>query len=174
VLYTGGARSGKSQLAEQRLGGRAEVLYVATGPAAGPDDLEWAQRVRSHQRRRPSTWRTLETHDLAGVLNTRESATVLIDCLGTWLTAVMDAAGVWTDAPGADEALAVRVAALEDAFTRTHRDVVVVTSEVGAGVVPATSSGRRFRDELGRLNAALAAGCEEVWLVTAGIGQRLR
>lgn len=171
VLVTGGARSGKSVLAESLLAGHAHVVYLATGPRPGGADVEWQQRVATHRDRRPAGWRTVEDPDAAAVLGTG-SAPVLLDCVGTWLTAVMDAAGTWDGHGDADLALAV--GRLLDAWCTTGRDVVAVTNEVGSGVVPATSAGRRFRDELGRLNARLAAAADEVVLCTAGVGQRLR
>jgi adenosylcobinamide kinase/adenosylcobinamide-phosphate guanylyltransferase len=99
---------------------------------------------------------------------------VLLDCLSTWLAGVMEESGLWTDAPGAGKRLADRVDGLVDAWRSTRRHVVAVSNEVGSGVVPATPSGLRFRDELGVLNARVAAECEQVWLCTAGIARRLR
>ena len=86
----------------------------------------------------------------------------------------MDASGLWRDDPGADAALAARIDAVLAAWRTSSAHVVLVTNEVGDGVVPATASGRLFRDELGRLNAAMAGAADEVWLVTLGIPRRLR
>ncbi len=169
-LVTGGARSGKSCWAEQQLTDCVRVDYVAT--SHWPDDPDWAERVRLHQQRRPASWNTIETIDLVSVLASDDGAPVLIDCLGVWLTRVMDEAGVWEQAPGADERLAEQVSALSQAWEATERDVIAVTNEVGMGVVPETPAGRRYRDELGRLNAALAAHADEVWLAVAGIVRR--
>ncbi len=99
---------------------------------------------------------------------------MLVDCLSTWLAGVMDECGIWAGRPEADRALARRVDTLVDAWRITRRHVVAVSSEVGSGVVPGTVSGRRFRDELGSLNARIAAESDEVWLCTAGIARRLR
>ena len=99
---------------------------------------------------------------------------MLVDCLTTWLARVMDDCGVWSEDPGSDARLAAAVDALVDAWAGTPRRVVAVSNEVGSGVVPATPSGRRFRDELGVLNARVAAASPRVWLVTAGLPQRLR
>ncbi|HEX3815727.1 MAG TPA: bifunctional adenosylcobinamide kinase/adenosylcobinamide-phosphate guanylyltransferase [Mycobacteriales bacterium] len=173
VLVTGGSRSGKSQLAEELLADRSDVVYLATGPMPDHTDAEWARRIQVHRDRRPAAWTTVETLDAAAILAS-DGPAVLLDGLGTWLAGVMDETGLWDDRPGAVEALQGRTADLVDAWRGSVRDVVAVTDEVGSGVVPATSSGRLFRDELGRLNAAIAAGSDEVWLVTAGIGQRLR
>lgn len=99
---------------------------------------------------------------------------VLVDCLSTWLAGVMEECGLWADAPDADKQLAERVDGLLDAWRGTRRHVVAVSNEVGSGVIPGTVSGVRFRDELGVLNARIAAECEQVWLCVAGIAQRLR
>jgi len=173
VLVLGGARSGKSAYAESRLRTAPAVLYVAPGAIPGPDDAEWAARVALHQARRPAAWTTAETTDLEAIL-AADGPPVLIDCLSTWLAAVMDDCGIWTDRPGADAALTGRVSGLAAAWSASRRAVVAVSSEVGLGIVPATVSGRRFRDELGRLNAAVAAGAHEVWFVTAGIARAVK
>lgn len=173
VLVLGGARSGKSRHAEQLLARARAVEYVACGPAPQGDDPEWAQRVAAHRARRPPHWLTTETDDLAAVLG-RPGPPALVDCLGTWLARAMDRSGVWDGRPGADAALAAAVDAVVTAWTTAHRPVIAVSNEVGSGVVPATASGRRFRDELGMLNARVAAGSDRVWLVTAGIARRLR
>jgi adenosylcobinamide kinase/adenosylcobinamide-phosphate guanylyltransferase len=86
----------------------------------------------------------------------------------------MDESGLWAGAEGADKELSARVDGLLDAWRASTRLTVVVSNEVGSGVVPATVSGGRYRDELGRLNALMAAECEQVWLCTAGIARRLR
>jgi adenosylcobinamide kinase/adenosylcobinamide-phosphate guanylyltransferase len=86
----------------------------------------------------------------------------------------MDDCGVWTDEPDADARLSAAVDEVVAAWTRSRRRVIGVSNEVGSGIVPATPSGRRFRDELGVLNARVAAASDRVWLVTAGLPQRLR
>jgi adenosylcobinamide kinase / adenosylcobinamide-phosphate guanylyltransferase len=178
VLVLGGARSGKSVTAERMLAARERVDYVACGPAADRSDPSWAERVRVHQQRRPAHWTTLETLDVAGVLAetppVREAVPVLVDCLSTWLAGMMDDCGLWTEAAGADKEVASRMDTLLDAWRSTRRHVVAVSNEVGSGVVPATVSGGRFRDELGTLNARVAAECEQVWLCVAGIARRIR
>jgi adenosylcobinamide kinase/adenosylcobinamide-phosphate guanylyltransferase len=173
TLVLGGARSGKSSYAEQLLSRDPAVDYVACGLVPDGSDAEWTDRVALHRSRRPASWQTIETLDLPGVLG-RSGPPVLIDCLTTWLARVMDDCGVWSEAPDADTRLAAEVDALLDAWQRTRRGVVAVSNEVGSGVVPATPSGRRFRDELGVLNTRVAAASSRVWLVTAGLPQRLR
>jgi adenosylcobinamide kinase / adenosylcobinamide-phosphate guanylyltransferase len=171
----GGARSGKSVTAERMLAGRERVDYVACGPVPSVDDPDWAERVRRHQERRPPHWTTVETLELEGLLGSAHLAVpVLVDCLSTWLSGVMDECGLWGGAPDADKELGERVDGLVDAWRSSRRQVVAVSNEVGSGVVPATVSGARFRDELGALNARIAAECEQVWFCVAGIPQRLR
>jgi adenosylcobinamide kinase/adenosylcobinamide-phosphate guanylyltransferase len=176
VLVLGGARSGKSVTAERMLAGDAPVEYVACGLPADDSDPAWAERVRLHRERRPAHWTTRETLDLESVLAGagRVAPPVLVDCLSTWLAGTMDECGLWTGAAGADKELADRVDGLLRAWRSTRRVVVAVSNEVGSGVVPGTVSGIRYRDELGRLNALIAAECEQVWLCTAGIARRLR
>ena len=170
VLVLGGARSGKSERAELRLAGEPEVTYVATGKH-GADDPDWAARVAAHRARRPAWWRTAETTDLAGLLAAARGP-LLIDGIGTWLAAVLDDCGGWDPGAGRDK-LAGRVAELIGAWRQASAHVVAVSDETGLGVVPATPAGRLFRDELGRLNQALAAESEEAELVVAGQVLRL-
>lgn len=170
TLVLGGVRSGKSALAERLLAAHPDVTYVATGGRRA-GDAEWQQRVAAHRARRPATWRTVETTDLASCLRGCTGA-VLVDCLGTWLTAQLDQHGVWEGAPLAgveaatDELLAV--------WRGLSVPVVAVSNEVGSGVVPATPAGRLFRDLLGRLNAQVAAESERVLLTVAGVPLPLR
>jgi len=115
-----------------------------------------------------------ETGYARRVAEARLATPVLVDCLSTWLAGVMEECGLWDGAPDADKQLAERVDGLLDAWRATRRHVVAVSNEVGSGVIPGTVSGVRFRDELGVLNARIAAECEQVWLCVAGIAQRLR
>jgi uroporphyrin-III C-methyltransferase/precorrin-2 dehydrogenase/sirohydrochlorin ferrochelatase len=174
VLVLGGARSGKSATAEGMLAGDGPVDYIATGAPPGSGDAEWDARVAEHKRRRPPPWRTVETLALAEVLAAPGPAPVLVDCLTTWLARVMDDCGAWDDAEGSAWVLADRIEQVLHAWRHTRRQVIAVSNEIGSGVVPDTASGRRFRDELGQLNARIAADSDEVWLCTAGIARRLR
>jgi adenosylcobinamide kinase/adenosylcobinamide-phosphate guanylyltransferase len=155
VLITGGARSGKSQEAERRFSGATELIYVATAEEY-PGDEEWSARLDTHRARRSAHWTTVETAVLAPLLKAA-GPPLLIDCLGLWL------------ARGSEDP-----EALLAAWRECQREVVLVTNEVGSGVVPATASGRSFRDGLGRLNAQLAAESDEVWHCVAGVACRLK
>lgn len=169
TLVLGGARSGKSAEAERRLATAPDVVYVATG-GTRDGDAEWADRITTHRERRPAGWTTVESTDLPGVLAAAESP-LLVDCLSLWLTAAMDECGAWDDdawANGARDAVRKRVDELAEAWRGCRMPLVAVSNEVGSGVVPATASGRRYRDELGRLNAAIAQESDEVLLVVAG------
>jgi adenosylcobinamide kinase/adenosylcobinamide-phosphate guanylyltransferase len=160
------------------LAGHDHVDYIATGAVPDDADPEWAARVNAHRQRRPAHWTTLETRNLEPVLTAtfpeRIAAPVLVDCLSTWLAGVMDDLGVWAGRDGADKELAFRVDGLLSAWRSTKRHVVAVSNEVGAGVVPATTSGIRYRDELGVLNTRIAAECEQVWYCVAGIAKRIK
>ena len=154
TLVLGGARSGKSEIAE---GLAAElpspVVYFATADIEADDDL--AARVAVHRDRRPSEWKTIEArHDLAGALRDDRAGTALIDALGPWLAAHDD--------------YVVDIRALVDAIVSRDGDAVIVSEEVGLGVHPSTEAGRRFRDALGDVNRAIADIADEVLLVVAG------
>jgi adenosylcobinamide kinase/adenosylcobinamide-phosphate guanylyltransferase len=170
VLVLGGSRSGKSAHAERLVAHAGAVTYLATSPLV-PDDDEWAARVAAHRARRPASWTTVETTAPSDLLR---RGTVLVDSVTTWVAALMDQTGVWTDAPGAAARLADRCDALVEAWTTTPAHVVAVSDEVGLGVVPETRSGRLFRDTLGAVNQRLAGTADEVWFVVAGLPQRLR
>lgn len=172
ALVLGGARSGKSRWAEQQLADHPVVDYVATSRVSD-DDAEWQERVRTHRDRRPSTWRTIETLDLVDVLTRQEEVPVLVDCLALWLDRVLDDAGAWEARSGWQDRVESSVDDLCAAIAHSKRDVVLVSNEVGSGIVPASSAGRIYRDQLGRLNARAAAACDHVWLTTAGIARRL-
>ncbi|MBD8507707.1 bifunctional adenosylcobinamide kinase/adenosylcobinamide-phosphate guanylyltransferase [Hoyosella sp. G463] len=171
-LVLGGARSGKSGHGEQVINEwapRQPVRYIATAPDR-PGDEEWAERVRAHQQRRPAHWKTVRTDDLAAELDRDTSLPTMIDDLGMWLAAMMDQAGAWTDSSRAS----APVDRLVDAVVRYPGPLVIVTPEVGMGIVPETRSGRAFRDEIGVLNARIAEECEKVVLVVAGIPLSLK
>lgn len=178
TLVLGGARSGKSLAAERLLAADPEVVYVATATADDSTDAEWRDRIAMHRLRRPDHWTTVETTELAKLLAAASAADppLLIDCLTVWLASIMEGAGLWSDdgvAAAADDAVAQAVDNLVLAWRTTAARVVAVSNEVGSGVVPPYPSGRRFRDELGSLNARLAAESDEVFVVEAGIPRSL-
>jgi adenosylcobinamide kinase/adenosylcobinamide-phosphate guanylyltransferase len=174
ILVTGGVRSGKSAYAERSLADRAAVTYLAPGPVPDPvADPEWALRIEAHRERRPAHWTTVETADIAGVLRFADQP-VLLDCLGTWLTRLIDDLRGW-ERPWPDWAADWRAATddLVDAWRAFPYDAVAVTNEVGWGVVPAHASGRLFADLLGRVNQEMADASDEVVLMVAGRPVRL-
>ncbi|MFD6393104.1 bifunctional adenosylcobinamide kinase/adenosylcobinamide-phosphate guanylyltransferase [Nocardia sp. NPDC060259] len=169
TLVLGGARSGKSAFAENLVADAPAVRYLATA-VLDPADHDFADRIAGHRERRPAHWSTVENTEPATVLATEAPAT-LLDDIGTWLTARLDARAAWdaprgTVAPDCD----VLVAAV-DAY---RQRLVIVSPEVGMGVIPATRSGRLFRDEIGTLNQRLARVCDEAFLIVAGLPVRLK
>ncbi len=167
VLVLGGQSSGKSAYAEGLVSGA--VTYVATA-AARLDDPDWDRRVAAHVSRRPVSWRTVETGDVAGVLRAA-AGPVLVDDLGLWLTRVLE--GHW-DSPTARPAFDAALTELLGGWLAARDLAVLVAPEVGSGVVPATPSGRLFADLLGQASTALAAASDEVVQVVAGQPRRLR
>jgi len=169
ILVTGGIRCGKSRWAEQHLrvlGG--PVTYITPGYPADPDaDPEWAARVAAHRLARPASWATVETVDVAAAVRA-EPGPVLVDCVGTWLTRQLDAVGWDTPRPVVTSELERRIADLASAVAEHPGPIVLVTNEVGWGVVSEHASGRLFADLLGRANQALGAACDDVVLLVAG------
>jgi adenosylcobinamide kinase/adenosylcobinamide-phosphate guanylyltransferase len=160
VLVLGGARSGKSghalALAEAAA---AERLYLATGSAG---DAEMAARIERHRAERGAGWTTLEEPlALCAALDAeaRASRVVLVDCLTFWLANILFA--------GRD--IAAETARLCESIGRLRGPALFVSNEVGGGIVPATKSGRDFRDWQGRLNQDVARACGGVVLVVAGL-----
>jgi adenosylcobinamide kinase/adenosylcobinamide-phosphate guanylyltransferase len=159
TLVLGGARSGKSRYAEGLITALSPPwIYVATAQAG---DAEMAERIALHRARRGDAWHTIEApHDLTAALATAApGAPVLVDCLTLWLTNRMLA----------DADMEAEVARLEAALDSCRGPVVVVSNEVGFGIVPDNALARRFRDLQGRLNQQLAARADRVVLVVAGL-----
>ena len=160
TLVLGGARSGKSTYAEALVSGAgSEALYLATAEAG---DGEMAERIALHRERRGAGWITVEEPlALREVLRHHDAAgrPILVDCLTLWLSNLM--------AAGLDPA--VEAAALCAALPNLASPVVLVSNEVGLGLVPDTPLGRRFRDAQGRLNQAVAAAVPSVVFVAAGL-----
>ncbi|MCU1663452.1 MAG: adenosylcobinamide kinase / adenosylcobinamide-phosphate guanylyltransferase [Pseudonocardiales bacterium] len=171
TLVLGGTRSGKSRYAEDLLAADAPVRYLATA-RRHDDDAEWSARIEAHRARRPAGWTTVEDADVAHLVRAGGEP-LLVDDIGTWLTGVLDDASAWESAE-IPAAVGARVSELVDAVSACPGQVVLVSAEVGLGVVPSTRAGRLFRDELGAANAALAAVCDEVLLLVAGLPLRLK
>lgn len=169
-LVIGGARSGKSHYAEEVAARLGNVTYIATGGTRA-DDPEWSARISAHRARRPADWRTVETADLVPLLRDATARdTLLVDCIGMWLTTQLDEADAWNEAETtrAIPRVHAQIDALVDAVRTTPSRLVLVTNEVGQGVVPATASGRLFRDLLGIVNARLADACDDTTVMVAG------
>ncbi|PDO92693.1 bifunctional adenosylcobinamide kinase/adenosylcobinamide-phosphate guanylyltransferase [Burkholderia mallei] len=167
TFVLGGARSGKSAHAERlaAAGGRP-VTYIATARVA---DDEFAERIAHHRARRPAGWALVEAPvELAPALARLDdaNASVLVDCLTLWLTNLLCPA----DGPGVDDARCdAYVAELEAALRASRARVIVVSNEIGFGVVPLGRQTRRFVDTLGRVNQRIAALATRVTLCVAGL-----
>jgi adenosylcobinamide kinase/adenosylcobinamide-phosphate guanylyltransferase len=149
-----------------------EVTYIATAPPR-PSDTEWKLRVRAHRDRRPTNWHTAEIGEnypalAASIQAAPDDSIVLVDDLGTWLTGVLDQHGGWDRPDGANSADPA-CDELIDAVASCSARLLLVSPEVGWGVVPATRAGRVFADAQGRLNQRLASVCEQTFLVVAGL-----
>ena len=159
TLVLGGARSGKSRYAESLIAATPPPwVYVATAQAL---DAEMAERIAHHRKRRGDGWHTIEEpHDLQDAIDAAPAgAAVLVDCLTLWLTNRMLA----------DADMEVETGRLEAALARRNGLTVLVSNEVGSGIVPDNALARRFADLQGRLNQRLAACADRVVLVVAGL-----
>ncbi|MBM4409953.1 MAG: bifunctional adenosylcobinamide kinase/adenosylcobinamide-phosphate guanylyltransferase [Chloroflexi bacterium] len=171
-FVTGGARSGKSTFAERRaisLG--RPITYIAT---LEPLDEEMRARIARHQAQRPATWRTVETPRTPdeAVRATPDGDTILLDCLSLWVSNRLLDLG--TDAPSAAEVASLEAAldaethALLDLLAQREGNAILVSNEVGSGLVPEYPLGRTYRDLLGRVNQHVAKTAARAWLCVAG------
>ena len=169
LLVTGGARSGKSHYAQRRAAESGQpVLFVATGVAT---DEEMAARIDRHRAERPADWRTLEARfDLATAIGTPrpEERCVLVEDLGTLVTNLL------VERSADEEIVRAEVENLLRLGREHELDLILVSNEVGLGVVPPSLLGRRFRDLLGTANQHVAAAADEVMLLVAGLPLRLK
>ena len=171
VLVLGGSRGGKSAFAEARAQEYERVAYIATAPMTDP---EMAERIRRHRERRPAHWHTIEEQLRVAEVIDKSSADfdcLLLDCLTVWLSNFLCAeeCANWLD----DDILnQVREFCLAAHTGQAH--VLVVSNEVGCGIVPDNALSRRYRDLVGWANQIVAAEADEVHLLTAGIAQRLK
>jgi adenosylcobinamide kinase / adenosylcobinamide-phosphate guanylyltransferase len=179
VLVTGGARSGKSRFAEayaMRLGDAG--IYVATSQVL---DEEMRERVERHRARRDGSgrstsarflWTTIEEpYELAAVLHQSKASVIMVDCLTLWLTNWL----LRNEFESNCESLVMaKVDELAELLAGQDNRIILVTNEVGDGIVPEYKLGRQFRDLAGWMNQRIAAVCDEVFLVTAGIPVELK
>lgn len=169
VLFTGGARSGKSRCAERYAARLSEqVVYVATA-TAGDDEMR--DRIARHQARRPARWRTVEapTNVAAALANLLPGTVVVLDCLSLLVSNLL-LANESDPEPAINRELDHLLAVV------AQRDLILiaVTNEVGMGIVPAYPLGRQYRDLLGLANQRVATAAAEVYLVVCGIPVELR
>ena len=170
ILILGGARSGKSRLAvamARKRGG--DVLFVATAEAR---DAEMQQRIEAHRQARPKGWQTLEVSTHIGdqiARKTGKARTVIIDCITLLVNNVFEQYDETVDASRLEKAVETEIQGLLDGITRSEALFIIVSNEVGLGIIPADSISRLYRDLLGRANQMLAAHADEVYLLVAGI-----
>jgi adenosylcobinamide kinase/adenosylcobinamide-phosphate guanylyltransferase len=176
VLVLGGARSGKSAFAERLATEWGKpVLYVAIATAS---DDEMTERIARHQAQRPPTWRTLEVPVgvAARVATAVRYMSMEIVAKSVGVTVVIeDLTFLLSNLMAADEAQAEALALVEiDALMQVEADTILVSNEVGMGLVPPYPLGRRFRDALGRLNQCAGAACPAVYILFAGLPLQLK
>ncbi|WP_375783866.1 bifunctional adenosylcobinamide kinase/adenosylcobinamide-phosphate guanylyltransferase [Bradyrhizobium sp. Pha-3] len=164
ILITGGARSGKSRRAELRTRSfPGQPVYVATAEAL---DAEMDERIAKHRERRGGGWIEREVPlDLVEALaETDGGGARLVDCLTLWLSNLLHAERDWSQ----------EVARLSDALARQRSPVIMVTNEVGLGIVPDNALARTFRDAAGLMNQSIAGAADEVEFVVAGLPMKLK
>lgn len=175
ILILGGARSGKSSKAVEIARNHEEVIYLATGV---PTDEEMENRIARHKQDRPDSWETVEEpvevgKVLEGLDSDSFSGEVILDCLGFWLSNTMRE--IELEGPGEMEDFVQLTVTEELGRARgSGFELIVVSNEVGMGVIPESAGGRRFRDALGRANQAVGRLAEEVYLMVAGFPLQLK
>ncbi len=166
ALILGGARSGKSAFAQrQAMSSGLDVFYLATAQAG---DAEMTERITRHRAERPAHWGLVEEPlALAAALNAHAAADrcLLVDCLTLWLSNLL-AAG--------DDRLTIEIDALLAALPNLPGQLLLVSNEVGQGIVPTHPLARRFRDQAGLLHQRLAERCDRVFLIVAGLPLTLK
>lgn len=175
TLILGGARSGKSRYAEEaaRKSGKV-VIFVAT---AQPGDEEMAERIAAHKAARPPKWLTLEAPLEAGraiEIFSPVGGLILLDCLTMLASNILLSLPEPLNQAAADRALEREVDALLTAFEKRGESWLVISNEVGLGLVPPNPLGRIYRDALGRANQRLAAAADEVLFMAAGLPMRIK
>lgn len=170
VFVTGGARSGKSDYA-MSLAEKADrrLVYIATASAG---DEEMRERIENHRRSRGINWRTIEEPlDIAGAVSSLggDGASVVIDCLTLWLTNLM-----MQDMEAFEDVAVNKARELANALRAFNGAAIVVSNEIGLGIVPENALSRRFRDAAGLANRVMAASADEVYLVVSGIPVKIK
>ena len=171
TLVLGGVRAGKSGYAQRLASEGGRVLFVATAEAGDPD---MAARIAAHRRDRPPDWDTLEEPtDLVGALSgvANRYDTILLDCLTLWVSNLLLRSA---DVDSSRAGILTETEWLLDVYSRGSASWVVVSNEVGLGVVAPTRLGRIFADELGRVNQLVAAAADEVYFMAAGLPMALK
>lgn len=179
TLITGGARSGKSHFAQElALKSAQPVLFVATAEAG---DEEMRRRIAEHRKGRPTTWRTLEvtTHIGRQILTgIGQTPTVVIDCItllvNNILSQHLDPSGEPTDATLIEKEVSAEINELVNTINQVKASFIIVTNEVGLGLVPANRVGRLYRDLLGKANQILAQPADEIYFMVAGIPMSIK
>lgn len=169
ILITGGARSGKSRFATE-LASRMSFTVTFIATASFSEDSEMKERIRSHQKSRPSHWDTIEEpRNIASLIPKIHSPerVVLIDCLTLFISNLL------LDDKDENEILD-QVQAIANLSKKFNKATIVVTNEVGWGVVPTTPLGRKFRDIAGKANQILAKEADFVWLLVCGIPLKVK
>lgn len=182
ILITGGARSGKSSYAEKLARDLpGNILYIATSI---PFDDEMKHRVKKHQEARPGEWDTYEGYrGLGKVISEKngEYSGVLLDCITVMVTnLLLQYPGIdfdnasYEDFAGVEKAIMEEVEELLQGVSRSKATVIMVTNELGSGIVPESLLGRVFRDMAGRVNQYIAARCDEVYMTVCGLPLKLK
>lgn len=181
TLFIGGARSGKSRCAQETAKQYNDVAYLAT---AINTDGEMEARINAHQKDRPDSWRTYECpYNPSKVILDTNHEVYLLDCVTVFVTnLILEVKGDWTDMDvltfEEQSAIEAHIGEKTTRMVRVMRekkaDFIVVTNEVGMGVVPQNPLGRLFRDIAGRVNQEIAAAADEVWLTVSGIPVKIK
>jgi adenosylcobinamide kinase/adenosylcobinamide-phosphate guanylyltransferase len=179
ILITGGARSGKSRFAQElALKSGKPVLFVATAEAG---DEEMRKRIEEHQKKRPSTWNTLEVTTRVGneiLKKVGGAQVVIVDCITLLLNNIFnqfaDQTDEQIDASLVEKEVTGEINELIECLNRLDTSFIIVTNEVGMGLVPANKIGRLYRDLLGKANQLLAERADEVYLMVAGLPVKIK
>jgi adenosylcobinamide kinase/adenosylcobinamide-phosphate guanylyltransferase len=170
ILITGGARSGKSRLAAE-LAAKAGVMVLFVATAEAGDD-EMKRRIEAHRKARPKDWKTLEATTHIGdriAENIGGAKTVIIDCITLLVSNIFGEQGGKAGAAALEKAVTAEINELLECIKKTKADFIIVTNEVGLGIIPGDRISRLYRDLLGKVNQTLAEHVNEVYFMVAGI-----